>query len=346
MTKRRNYQAKKTAAATVPAKPLCFAFGDPEPLRSPRLIDLLGVFPAACGDYYVPPVDLWGLSQMRYANGQHGSCIVFRRNMAANAYIGGGLSQDDFAAAAMDLLTFGQTYIQVFRNYLGKPVRIRHVPGLNMRVMTENRGYRMLRSSVDGADVDFPENEILMLKEYDTSQQIYGVPDWLGGMQSALLNQEATLFRRKYYINGAHLGYILYTSAADIDEEYEEAFKKMVRDGKGGGNFKTAYVNLPGAGKEGIQIIPIGDISQKDEFLNIKNVSANDVREAHRVPPVLMGIVPTGTSSLGDPVKVEKTYIKTEVKSICKKFMALNAELPPALQLKFYFPDDKEDSGE
>lgn len=337
MTKKK--KPLKTVAGV--QKPLSFAFGDPEPLRSPRLIDLLGVFPAANGEYYIPPVDLWGLSQMRYANGQHGSCIVFRRNMAANAYRGGGLSQNDFAAVAMDLLTFGQAYLQIFRNHLGIPVRISHVPALNMRVMTEHRGYRMLRGDVYGRDVDFPENEIFMIKEYDTSQQIYGVPDWLGGLQSALLNQEATMFRRKYFINGAHLGYILYTSATDIDEEYEEAFKKLIRDGKGGGNFKTAYVHLPGAGKDGIQIIPIGDISQKDEFLNIKNVSANDVREAHRVPPVLMGIVPTGTASLGDPIKVEKTYLKTEVKSFCKKFMALNAELPKALQLKFHFPEDE-----
>ena len=57
---------------------------------------------------------------------------------------------------------------------------------------------------------------MVQVKEYDEIQQIYGMPDWLGGLQSALLNEDATLFRRRYYVNGAHLGYILYTNDAKL----------------------------------------------------------------------------------------------------------------------------------
>lgn len=330
-------------AATRDKPQFHFRIDDPEPVSGSNIINLLGTFADLGGEYFVPPIDLAGLSKMRFANGQHGSCIVFRRNMAENAYRGGALSLEDLSAAATDLLTFGQAYLQVFRNYLGVIVRLGHIPALNMRVRTEKRGYRLLRSRSSETDVDFPPDEIMMIKEYDTGQQIYGVPDWLGGMQSALLNCDATLFRRKYYINGAHLGYILYTNDENLDEASENAIRDAVRKGKGVGNFKTAYFHIPGGGEKAFQIIPIGDISQKDEFLNIKSISANDVREAHRVPPVLMGIAPTGTGSLGDPVKVSRTYVETEVSAICRKFERLNDRLPAALRLKFDYSTKQEE---
>lgn len=36
--------------------------------------------------------------------------------------------------------------------------------------------------------------------------------------------------------------------------------------------------------KDGIQIIPLSEVAAKDEFLNIKNVSRDDMMAAHRVP--------------------------------------------------------------
>lgn len=36
------------------------------------------------------------------------------------------------------------------------------------------------------------------------------MPEWLAVVQSALLNESATLFRRRYYTNGLHAGFILY----------------------------------------------------------------------------------------------------------------------------------------
>lgn len=41
--------------------------------------------------------------------------------------------------------------------------------------------------------------------DYDVEQNIYGVPDYLGGMHALLLNESATLFRRRYYTNDPNL---------------------------------------------------------------------------------------------------------------------------------------------
>ena len=312
-----------------------FSFGEPEPVQNAKILDYLGVFPAMGGEYYIPPVDLSGLSMMRRANGHHGSCILFRRNMLANAYKPGGLTVGEFRMGATDLLTFGNCYLKKFFNGLGKVTSLGHVPALNMRPKTDNRTYRLLLPN--GQYTDFQEGEIIHIKEYDTQQQIYGMPDWIGGLQSALLNQDATLFRRKYFVNGAHLGYILYTSDPKMNPGLVTALQEKVRQGKGVGNFKSLHVHIPNGTEKAFQIIPIGDISQKDEFLNIKNVSANDVRIAHRVPPLLMGEAPQGNGNLGDPEKVERVYIRSEVRSMAQNFIDVNDDLPAKLQFKFDF---------
>lgn len=312
-----------------------FTFGEPEPVHKERILDYLGVFTESGGEYYLPPVSMSGLAKMRKANGQHGSCILFRRNMAANAYLGGALPIADFRAAVTDYLSFGNAYLEVVRNRLGAITRLSHVPALNMRVLTCGKGFRRLLPG--GEHIDFSRRQMIQIREYDEIQQIYGMPDWLGGLQSALLNEDATLFRRRYFVNGAHLGYILYTSDPKLAPATRKALEDRFRDGKGVGNFKSAYIHIPNGGEKSIQIIPIGDISQKDEFQNIKSISATDVLTAHRVPPVLMGVVPQGTSSLGDPLKMEKVYTRTEVKSLCQNFMDLNSRLPENLKLKFNF---------
>ena len=178
---------------------------------------------------------------------------------------------------------------------------------------------------------------MIQIKEYDEIQQIYGMPDWLGGLQSALLNQDATLFRRRYFVNGTHLGYILYTNDPKLPAGLRKSLMEKFRNGKGVGNFKSSYIHIDNGTEKAIQIIPIGDNSHKDEFLSIKNISANDVLTAHRVPPVLMGIVPVGTTSLGDPEKVERVYYRTEVRALCQNFININRLLPARLRLKFNF---------
>lgn len=50
-------------------------------------------------------------------------------------------------------------------------------------------------------------------------QQVYGSPDYVGGIQSALLNSDATVFRRRYFNNGAHMGFILYSTDPDLHSE-------------------------------------------------------------------------------------------------------------------------------
>nr|EIZ3669189.1 phage portal protein [Cronobacter sakazakii] len=90
--------------------------------------------------------------------------------------------------------------------------------------------------------------------------------------------------------------------------------------------------------KEGVQFIQMGDISAKDEFASVKNISAQDVLNAHRFPAGLAGIIPENAAGLGDVEKAERTYKKNEVAPIQRRFMqAVNTdpEVPERLYLNF-----------
>ena len=72
----------------------------------------------------------------------------------------------------------------------------------------------------------YDAKDIIFIKLYDPMQQVYGSPDYVGGIQSALLNSDATVFRRRYFSNGAHMGFILYSTDPDLTEEMEEEIAK------------------------------------------------------------------------------------------------------------------------
>ncbi|EOJ0032734.1 phage portal protein, partial [Salmonella enterica subsp. enterica serovar Soerenga] len=137
---------------------------------------------------------------------------------------------------------------------------------------------------------------------------------------------------------GAHTGGILYTRDPSMTDEMEEEIEQQLRDSKGIGNFSTILVNIPGGDGDAIKFIEMGDISAKDEFANIKNISAQDILNAHRFPAGLAGIVPQNTAGLGDVEKAERIYKKSEVAPVQRRFMmAVNndPEIPENLHLNF-----------
>ena len=58
----------------------------------------------------------------------------------------------------------------------------------------------------------------------------------------------------------------------------------------------------------------------KDEFFNIKNVSRDDQLAAHRVPPQLMGLVPTNASGFGDVVNAARVFARNEIQPLQEMF--------------------------
>jgi capsid portal protein len=65
----------------------------------------------------------------------------------------------------------------------------------------------------------------------------------------------------------------------------------------------------------------------------VKNVSQQDVLNAHRFPPGLAGIIPVNTAGIGDPAKYDEVYFKNETKPLIRK-MVNAAEQDPEVGSK------------
>lgn len=248
--------------------------------------------------------------------------------------IGGGLTPDQVEQAVFDYLLFGDVAILKIRNVFGEVIDLLPLPSLYLRCRKDGT-FAVLQ---EGPALIYDPEDIVFFKMYDPRQQVYGLPDYIGGIHSVLLNSEATIFRRRYYNNGAHMGFILYTSDPNLTLEMENEIKDKIAQSKGLGNFRNMFINIPKGDPDGVKILPVGEVSAKDEFQNIKGITAQDIFTAHRFPAGLAGIIPTNGAVMGNPETARTTYRKDEVIPLQRKFMnGVNndPEIPPRLHLNF-----------
>ncbi len=99
--------------------------------------------------------------------------------------------------------------------------------------------------------------------------------------------------------------------------------RQAMKSAKGPGNFRNLFMNSPNGKKDVIQIIPLSEVAAKDEFLNIKNVSKDDMMAAHRMPPQIMRIMPSNIGGFGDVEREANVFVKNEIIPLQKKCYAL-----------------------
>ncbi|EFP3071668.1 Presumed portal vertex protein, partial [Salmonella enterica subsp. enterica serovar Richmond] len=165
----------------------------------------------------------------------------------------------------------------------------------------------------------------------------------LSALNSAWLNESATLFRRKYYQNGAHAGYIMYVTDPAQSATDVESLRDAMRNSKGLGNFKNLFFYSPNGKPDGIKIVPLSEVATKDDFFNIKKASAADLMDAHRVPFQLMGGKPENIGSMGDVEKVAKVFVRNELSPLQDRFREVNDWLGmEVIRFKEYTLDNPE----
>lgn len=289
-------------------------------------------------DYWEPPINPEGLAQLAGANAYHGSLLIARSNHVAGRFQGGGgLRLSQFQRFCRDYTQFGHAGLLKLRDRLGRVIGLFPLPSMYLR-KRKNGSFWLLER--DEKKRPYREQDVIWLTQYDPKQQVYGLPDYLCGLQSSLLNKDATLFRRRYYLNGAHMGFIFYATDPNLSKEDEDMLKEKIASSKGVGNFRSMFVNIPNGHEKGIQLIPVGDIATKDEFERVKNITAQDILVSHRYPPGKSGVVPTNAAGFGDIEKTNREHARDEVIPICKIMMdEINGDpeiaLKPELQVTF-----------
>jgi PBSX family phage portal protein len=299
-----------------------FTFGDPEPVLDRR--EIADYFECAkIGRWYEPPVSFDGLARTLRASPHHSSAIHVKCNILAGTFIPHRmLDRQTFAGIALDYLVMGNGFAQRIDAISGRPQKLaRSIAkftrrGVDLDTFYFVHGYRQEHEYKSGA--------VYQWMAPDVNQEIYGVPEYLSALQAALLNEAATLYRRKYYRNGSHAGYILYINDAAQSDEDIDAIRNALKQAKGPGNFRNLFLYAPNGKEKGVQVIPVSDVAAKDEFTGIKNASRDDVLAAHRVPPQLLGMVPNNTGGFGSPEVAARVFAVNELQPLQEIFRGLN----------------------
>ncbi|MBZ3800020.1 phage portal protein [Leclercia adecarboxylata] len=301
-----------------------FSFGDPIPVLDRR--ELLDYVECVQMDrWYEPPVSFDGLARTYRAAVHHSSPIAVKRNILTSTFIPHPLlNQQAFSRFVQDYLVFGNAYLEKRTNRLGGILSLESSLAKYTRRGVDLDTYWFVQYGMTTQPYEFTRGSIFHLMEPDLNQEIYGLPEYLSAIPSALLNESATLFRRKYYINGSHAGFIMYMTDAAQNQEDVNNIRQAMKSAKGPGNFRNLFMYSPNGKKDGIQIIPLSEVAAKDEFLNIKNVSRDDMMAAHRVPPQMMGIMPSNVGGFGDVEKASLVFVRNELIPLQKRMSELN----------------------
>ncbi|WP_398460027.1 phage portal protein [Sodalis praecaptivus] len=298
-----------------------FSFDGPYLAEDYDLLDNM-----ACADngrYYETPIDWGGLAKASRQTSWHQSALYFKRNVLTGCFIPHPLlSRQTFSALALDWFVFGNAYLELRRNQLGSPLTLRHAPARYVRRGNDLDTYWLVRQWQD--EHPFRTGSVCHVLNPDINQEIYGMPEYLGALLSASLSHSADMFRKLYYDNGSHAGCIIYVGATQVDLESMEVVKKTLAESRGKGAFKNLLIHSPGGGKDGVQILPFQQITAKDEFLNVKSVSRDDILAAHRVPPQLMGAMPGEKGSFGDVEKAARVFAINELMPVMAALKHIN----------------------
>ncbi len=308
------------------AGPTAFSLGDAEPVLSRRdLLDSIECWTVngLYGRYYQPPLPLDVLSRAMNVTSHHSSAFRVKINQLKRDFIPSPmLDLATFEGIVLDYLVLGNLFLERKNNIAGRPMKLKRSLARYTR-----------RGLVDGEFAWLPAyrqeewfrpGSMLQIMQPGLDQEIYGVPEYLSALQSAFLNEGATLFRRRYYINGAHAGFIMYVGEGGLSEVDANTIRTAIKDTKGVGNFKSMFVHLPNGKKDSIQILHPGEAAAKDEFVGIKNTTRDDVLAAHRVPPQLLGIIPQSAGGFGDVEKAEAVFHRAEIVPLQMTFLAIN----------------------
>lgn len=303
-----------------------YEFGAPESvLDRSQIFDMFEVVRGS--RWYDPPISPVGLGKAYRMASHHQSAILLKRNLLRASYKPSKwLSRADFSAWALDWLIFGNAYVEEVPNVLGEPMSLKRSPAAWTRKGITPGQFWFIQPGLLTYEPHLL-GRVHHILEPDPLQEIYGMPEYISALQSGLLNENATLFRRRYYLNGSHAGFILYISEAGMQELDIEALRKALQNSKGPGNFRNLLLHIPNGKPDGVQIKPIAEVAAKDEFLGIKEVTRDDMLSAHRTPPQLLGIVPKNGTGFGNVIDAARSFYHLEIVPIQERLAEVNDSL-------------------
>lgn len=121
-----------------------------------------------------------------------------------------------------------------------------------------------------------------------------------------------------------HAGYVMYVTDSMQNKEGIAELRVMMSHSNSDGNLRNIFYYAPNGKPDAIKIIPLSEVATKDDFFNIKNATRDDLLSVHRVPPQMMGIIPSNTGGFGDVEKAAKVFVRNEPVPLQEQMKELN----------------------
>ncbi len=115
--------------------------------------------------------------------------------MLASTYIPHPLlSSQDFSRFALDYLVFGNAFLEQLHSFTGQLIRLLKPLAKYTRRGVADSIFWFMENFTQTHE--FTPDTVFHLLEPDINQEIYGLPEYLSALNSAWLNESATLFHR------------------------------------------------------------------------------------------------------------------------------------------------------
>ena len=273
------------------------------------------------GRYYEMPFNPEKIYESQYLSPYHSSAIQLKVQLLCDLFLPSKqLSLIEFNKFATNALIQGNAYLEeIPSKQKGYAVGFISRPAMYVRRFDED-SYGLFHAAK--TDLEPINNKVVHFMYHDIEQDFYGKPYYLAALAAANLNQKATHFRSLYYDNGNHAGFILYLNDPAHSLDDVKSLKKALKESKGPGAFRNLFFYAPKGKKDGMQVIPVESAQAQDKFLDIKNVSRDDIIAMHRIPPNMIAVQSTNAGGFGNITEAREALILNEIVPVAKLLAA------------------------
>ena len=265
------------------------------------------------GQYYEHRFSLDWLDKLATAVPHHGSALGLKRNMLLRTTVckqPSILNKQTLNRIIVDYLRFGNSYIEPEYSWSGKLLKLHHSQAMWTRQGAKDSEFWWI-DDMHGTGHRKIDGELFKLVASDTRQEIYGIPDYVAGLHSAILNSSATLFRSEYIDNKVQLRFILHITS-DLEEEVVDSIEDKIK-GARGLTVEDLLIHDPDGNEKGVNLIPVSSDISKDDFINVNKATVDAMASVHRVPMQLMGVPPENAGGYGDAATATRVYVENEI---------------------------------
>lgn len=183
----------------------------------------------------------------------------------------------------------------------GKLKAMYHMPVQDLYVTADRQMYWQLMPDAKeqgftayGYDHKPGVHEIICLNEYTPRSGYYGLPRYMGALQSMAVNYKIGEFNIKFFDQGGMPDLAIIVEGGAFDKETEKEIQEALRSFKGIDNaHRTLYLPVTQPNVK-VRIEKLSDIKD-GSFRLLRQDNRDEIVSAHGVPPRLAGIVVSGS---------------------------------------------------